>query len=241
MIELIVLDSSTVDLPLENADLVLAPEELKYYETLRADSRRREFLLGRILLKTVLTSGDPHRVCDFCKISTTTSMTGKPAVSGAEFNLSHDGNAVLLAIGDQVVGVDIERVQDFDTAMIDLCFTCREQDRIAQSIHPDRVATLLWCLKEAAAKATGVGLLSGMRETGKRQLFFRGGFLTVAGLNRAYAVCSTQQISSMRISLALPRFEKVFNTFQFEDDRIKLSSAAAQIRRSRVLPLSTII
>jgi phosphopantetheinyl transferase len=144
---------------------------------------------------------------------------GKPIVAGAEFNLSHDGNAVLLAIGDQIVGVDIECVQDFDASMIEMCFTGDEQERIARSVHPDRVATLLWCLKEAEVKATGAGLLSGMGETGKRRLFFRGGFLTVAGLNRAYAVCSTQQISSMKISSALPRFEKVFNKFQFEDNR----------------------
>jgi len=214
MIELILLDGSTVDAPLAEPDRVLAPQEMKRYEKLRSDAGRREFLLGRMLLKAALTGGNSGCVRDFRMISTTVTATGKPTVAGAEFNLSHDGNAVLLAVGDQPVGVDIERVQDFDVAMIQICFTADERHRISRSLHPARVATLLWCMKEAAAKATGAGLLSELGKTRKSDLFFRGGFLNVAGVNRAYAVCSTQPISPTNISSALPRFERVFASFQ---------------------------
>ncbi|MEI9962942.1 MAG: 4'-phosphopantetheinyl transferase superfamily protein [Limisphaerales bacterium] len=217
MIELILLDGSDIDTPLANPDRILARQELKHYEMLRSDTRRREFLLGRILLKAALAERNHQRIHDFNTISTTVSATGKPAIAGAEFNLSHDGNAFLLAVGDQAVGVDIESVQNFDDAMMEICFTADERRRISRSHHPDRVATLLWCLKEAAAKAMDDGLLSAIGEPRRQGLFFRGGFLKVAGLDRAYAVCSPEPILPTHILSARPRFDKVFTAFQLED------------------------
>ena len=217
MIELILLDSSNLRSPLGNPEDILAPQELNRYELLRSDMRRREFLLGRLLLKAALTEGDDFWPGDFRMISTTLSESGKPIVAGAEFNLSHDQNAILIAVGDQVIGVDIESVQNFDDAMMRICFTKEERRKISHSPHPDCAATLLWCKKEAAAKATGAGLLSEITGARKRSLHCHGGFLNVAGLNRAYAVCSSQPILQTNISPALPRFEKVFAAFQCDN------------------------
>jgi phosphopantetheinyl transferase len=214
MIELILLDGSTINAPLTNPHRVLAREEMRHYQMLRSDTRRREFLLGRILLKAALIERNNCFTNDFQMISPTLSATGKPAVAGAEFNLAHDENAVLLAIGDQVVGVDVERVQYFDDAMMKICFSAAERHRIARTPRPDRMATLLWCMKEAAAKATGDGLLSELEGQRKTKLFFRGGFLNIAGHNRAYAVCSPCSISPISIYSALSRFDQTFATLQ---------------------------
>lgn len=210
MIELILLDGSTVDAPMTSPQCVLSRPEMEHYHKLRSDSRRREFLMGRILIKAALIEISHGFISDFPLINPQLSVTGKPAVAGAEFNLAHDGQAVLLAIGDQVVGVDIERIQSFDAAMMTTCFTGAERQRIARSRQSDRVATLLWCLKEAAAKATGAGLVSELEGGRKTWLFFRGGFLNVAGHDRAYAVCSPRPIEPVKVSPALPRFDYVF-------------------------------
>ncbi|HXI72489.1 MAG TPA: 4'-phosphopantetheinyl transferase superfamily protein [Verrucomicrobiae bacterium] len=210
MIELILLDGSIVDTPMTSPQRVLSRPEMEHYHKLRSDSRRREFLLGRILIKAVLTETNHGFISDFPLINPHLSVTGKPAVVGAEFNLAHDGQAVLLAVGDQVVGVDIERIQSFDAAMMTACFTGAERRRIVRSRHPDRVATLLWCLKEAAAKATGAGLVSELEGSRKTRLFYRGGFLHIAGRDRAYAVCSPRPIEPVKVSPALPRFDHVF-------------------------------
>ena len=222
MIELILLDGSTVDAPTISPQRVLSQPEMEYFHKLRSDSRRREFLLGRILIKSALSETKHGFVDDFPLINPHLSETGKPSVAGAEFNLAHDGHAVLLAIGDQVVGVDIERIQSFDAAMMTTCFTGAERRRIVGSPQPDRVATLLWCLKEAAAKATGAGLVSELDVSRKPGLFFRGGFLNIAGHERAYAVCSPRPIKPTRISPALPRFGHVFAALKQASSRSQL-------------------
>ena len=210
MIQVILLDGSAVDAPWPDPAQVLAPEEVNRYRTLRSDSRRREFLLGRMLLKAALTEKDHGRARDFTTIATTVSATGKPSVAGAQFSLSHDGEAVLLAVGDQPVGVDMETVQEFDGAMMDTCFSGEERRRIRRALHPDRVATLTWCIKEAVAKAGGAGIESVIGSTARNGLFVRGGFAPVAGRERAYAVCSPLPLSPIEIVPAIPRFSKVF-------------------------------
>jgi phosphopantetheinyl transferase len=214
MIELILLDGSTVDAPMTSPQRVLSRPEMEHYHKLRSDARRREFLLGRILIKAALTETNHGFISDFPLINPHLSVTGKPAVAGAEFNLAHDGQAVLLAVGDQVVGVDIERIQPFDAAMMTTCFTGAERRRIMRSRQPDWVATLLWCLKEAAAKATGAGIVSELEGSRKTWLFFRGGFLNVAGHDRAYAVCSPRPIEPVKVSPAIPRFDYVFSALK---------------------------
>lgn len=211
MIEVLLLDASDVDVPLSDPGTVLGVTELERYQTFGCDARRREFLLGRFLLKAALTGGNINNARNFGAIDTAVSIGGKPAVSGAQFNLSHDKDAILLAIGDQSVGVDIETVQKFDHAMMETCFTTDDRRRIACSPHPDRTATLLWCMTEASSKAAGTGLLPEIGKSRNRKLFFRGGFLTVAGILRAYAVCSLSPISPFTITPALPKFREALN------------------------------
>jgi 4'-phosphopantetheinyl transferase len=84
---------------------------------------------------------------------------GKPALVGAgdlEFNLSHTYGVALLAVArDIAVGIDVER--------LDARIEQRELGRIV--LAPDEVAASraeflrIWCRKEAALKATGVGLV----------------------------------------------------------------------------------
>lgn len=210
MIELLLLDGSPLTVPLAHPQRILSPEELKYYATFCADSRRCEFLLGRLLLKAALSARTGHHIYDLSLIGTGISATGKPFVAGAEFSLSHDGDAVLLAVGDQPVGVDIETVQHFDDAMMSMCFDTSERQRIVRSRRPDHVATLLWCVKEAVAKATGNGLLPKLagKTTGAKQ-FVRAGFLRLAECERAYAVCSPLPIPPIQIMPARPRFDEI--------------------------------
>lgn len=230
MIELIILDGSTIPVPLTNPEYVLSQQELQRYETLRSDRRRREFLLGRILLKAALTDTDHHRGRDFTTINPAISVTGKPTLAGVEFNLSHTGDVVLLAMGDQPVGVDVESVQNFDAMMLELCFTGKERQYISCSREPDRTATLLWCQKEAAAKATGVGLLSELEETRKQALYFSSGILSIAGQPRAYAVCSPRPILQADVVPALPRFQRVFATY---DQKAAAAGVVQQCRQPR--------
>lgn len=207
--ELILFETAAAPEP--SPERVLAPAELRTYLSLKSASRRKEYLLGRMLLKAALTRGDYRRVRDFEMISTHMTPEGKPATAGAEFSLSHDGGAILLALGGQPVGADVESVQEFDGPMLRLSFDEKTLRSIARSRRPDRAATLAWCLKEAAAKAAGTGVLPLLGEPAPSGLFYRSGFLRTAGRERAYAVCSPRPLPPLSVSLALPRFERAFS------------------------------
>ncbi len=211
MIELFLLQAKAVArMPLPAK--TLSPSELKAYTALRTDRRREEYLLGRALLKAVLTKGDYRRVGDFAMIGTTLDPGGKPRVAKAEFNLSHDDGVILLAFGDQPVGVDIETVQEFDEQMLRICFDGDEHRRVSLARRPDRAATLAWCRKEAEAKATGAGVLPALGAPGRRDAFTRAGRLRVGGVERAFAVSSFRPLGPLRPVSALPRFQQIFET-----------------------------
>jgi 4'-phosphopantetheinyl transferase len=78
---------------------------------------------------------------------------GKPRVAGIEHNLSHCDDLALLAVAwDRGLGVDIER-RDAD-------IDHRAVGRLVRAPDEDELDFMrVWCRKEAALKATGVGLI----------------------------------------------------------------------------------
>lgn len=79
------------------------------------------------------------------------------------FNKSHCPNAVVCAISDAPVGVDVEAVPD--SLDMELCRHCFSHDEIAD-ILADEMPTVrfavLWTRKEALLKLEGVGLIDEM-------------------------------------------------------------------------------
>ncbi|WP_071323155.1 4'-phosphopantetheinyl transferase family protein [Janthinobacterium sp. 1_2014MBL_MicDiv] len=90
---------------------------------------------------------------------------GKPALAGQalQFNLSHSGNTMLLAIARHAVGVDLEQCAGapFDIEPL-LELLCHADERAAMAaLAPDQRRQLfypLWTRKEAYLKALGTGL-----------------------------------------------------------------------------------
>jgi len=99
---------------------------------------------------------------------------GKPFIKGfphIHFNISHCDAAVVCALHDAPIGVDVEIVPD-DLDM-DLCCSCLNEDEIRDvfsSGNPSRKFTLWWTMKESYLKLTGEGLvddLSSIFEDGR--------------------------------------------------------------------------
>ena len=87
---------------------------------------------------------------------------GKPMLvdaGGIELNLSHASDVGLLAVARVAVGVDIERLDaNIDPRQLGRMVLARDEHA------PDRAAFLrIWCRKEAALKATGLGLIDDLR------------------------------------------------------------------------------
>jgi 4'-phosphopantetheinyl transferase len=135
-----------------------------------ADGPRREFLLSRALLRTVLAAR--LQVAPM-ELRFARDADGKPQLAAPlahwHFNLSHSQEWVALALGNTgPVGIDIEsHKRENDLAAIARRFFSAAENAALQNPPPAdpqlRVAWLerffaIWTLKEAHAKALGCGL-----------------------------------------------------------------------------------
>jgi 4'-phosphopantetheinyl transferase len=153
------------DIPAEREGALRAV--LSAREQVRADrlwrvADRRNFIAAHAGLLLLLAAVLGHRTED---VQLTQNDTGKPMLVGRalEFNLSHSGEIVLIALASGVsIGVDVEQPR----AMPDRAAIAR------RFLHPGEVADLAmltgraaelaffrcWTRKEAVAKALGLGL-----------------------------------------------------------------------------------
>lgn len=89
----------------------LIPEQLTRYHTLRSTKRRREYLWSRILINELVLS---FQSTGFLVKSYRDTDRG-PVLTNVGVNyflsLSHSNDAIVVAISDSPIGVDIERVK----------------------------------------------------------------------------------------------------------------------------------
>ena len=91
---------------------------------------------------------------------------GKPYLpdhADIHFNISHCREAVVCALSDRPVGVDIECVREYDASLMDFTMNETEKEQILRSPHPDLAFIRLWTRKEAVLKCSGQGLVDDMR------------------------------------------------------------------------------
>ena len=128
---------------------------------------------------------------------------GKPFAPqlNKQFNLSHSGEYIVLAVSDGAVGVDVQQIGAAREKVARRCFTEEERRWLEQ--EDERFFTV-WTLKESVVKAVGKGLrlpLSGFSVLP----LLNGQSVTVDGMtlfgrtlclpNHALAVCSTEPLS----------------------------------------------
>ena len=84
---------------------------------------------------------------------------GKPHLpNNAPFNISHAGDFAVLALSQQPVGVDLERIRPIDWQRIALrFFHPEERAYLSKSGEPEMDFFRIWTLKESYLKAEGTG------------------------------------------------------------------------------------
>ncbi|MFA6945122.1 MAG: 4'-phosphopantetheinyl transferase superfamily protein [Pedobacter sp.] len=111
----------------------------------------------RILLSRYLDIPAPE-------IEFITGVNKKPEIkaqlSSIQFNLSHSGDQILIAISDKAVGVDIERIDpDFNFSdILKHSFSEQEIEYMEQKGNRRELFFKLWTRKEALTKASSKGL-----------------------------------------------------------------------------------
>lgn len=94
------------------------------------------------------------------------STRKKPTVDGIEFNVSHSGNFVIIAISSAPLGIDIEFInQNFDYDPLMNTIFDKEESAVIYK-NADRLLSfyVLWTRKEAVLKASGEGLTEDLTE-----------------------------------------------------------------------------
>lgn len=121
------------------------------------------FTLGRYLLRSILPKYIPDLPPLFELLFT---ETNKPYLSNTEvqFNLSHSGEIVVLAISNKPIGIDIEHIKPvMDMAgVMQVCFNEQEIESINSSSNPQFRFYEFWTRKEAILKATGEGIATNL-------------------------------------------------------------------------------
>lgn len=152
--------SAKVDAPeREILETVLSPRERDYSGRFRFQEDRERSIVARGGLRRILSSYccTPPRVIEFH-----TGSHGKPSLlkpaSTLEFNISHSGECVLIAVTSGVpCGVDIERrrVEYPELGIAEEFFCPRE---LAWLSRTKNGFLRIWAVKEAIVKAMGLGL-----------------------------------------------------------------------------------
>ncbi len=147
----------------------LSRGELEYFRGCASAVRKRQFALGRLLLRGALSHLETSHAPGQWRFAE--GARGRPSLVPEQpfigFNLAHSNNRVILVTGPlQVLGIDLENGRKK-----------REVERLARRwFHPPELAELmrldpsarqtwfyrLWTLKEAWSKANGDSLAAAM-------------------------------------------------------------------------------
>jgi 4'-phosphopantetheinyl transferase len=74
------------------------------------------------------------------------------------FNLSHSGQVAVCALDSTPVGVDVQQLRPFRSALLDSICSPQERDWLRHQGDDQRACALLWSLKESRCKQSGQGL-----------------------------------------------------------------------------------
>lgn len=86
---------------------------------------------------------------------------GKPHLLNNDklfYNISHTRNAIAVTLSDKEIGVDIERIRNFDLKIINRFFSIAEQEYVLLSNNKIQAFFEVWTKKEAFIKYEGYGL-----------------------------------------------------------------------------------
>ncbi len=141
------------------AHTVLCEIELDFYNALKIQKRKTEWLGGRFALKKLLAAHTGRALTGFAILAP--GGVGKPVVTAAgeeinlPFSITHSNGFAVAAIAPDAkyIGIDLEKIAPRITAWKDSFFRPAE---LAQ--QDDEFLTRLWTQKEAVVKLLGAGL-----------------------------------------------------------------------------------
>ena len=118
---------------------------------------------------------------------------GKPAIVGHPdifFNLSHCKEAVVCAISDHPVGIDVESLREYKESLVRYTMNDAEIHEIESAESPASAFIRLWTMKEATMKLVGTGISNDMKSIIDTTRYK---YTTVERQRYIYTVCEYNQ------------------------------------------------
>jgi len=141
-------------------------EEQAIYKSYKVDFKKKEFLIGRLLLKHIISK---HLTLDFSDIKFLKNQYGKlylknvreEEATNLDFNLTHSEGIVACAIANRVVGIDVEFMKEIHLDIIKQVLS--KDEMLFLQAQPKetwkRLFYQIWTRKEAYLKAIGTGFI----------------------------------------------------------------------------------
>lgn len=129
----------------KKAAALLDESETRRFQAFKAVKAAEQFLLGRLLAKTALAE---HLECKANEINISLTENGKPKLSAHPelgFSIAHCENAIVVAVANTNIGVDIEKVERF-----------KKPGMINNDFFSDSIVDNIARLSDAASKPAGV-------------------------------------------------------------------------------------
>ena len=157
---------------LEQYRAILSGDELERCDRFKSEQRRREFIIGRGTLRTLIGQ---HLALDPSTFEFAYSEHQKPCLSTTvtgptvAFNLTHSHGLVLIALTlERRIGIDIEYLRpDVDFRKLARRFFSKQESQSLEA-YPDAYLPAAffacWTRKEALLKAIGAGIAFGLRD-----------------------------------------------------------------------------
>jgi 4'-phosphopantetheinyl transferase len=150
---------------IKNPEIILSPDEVEKAGRYHSKTASLQYINERRLLREVLSKYIPY---DPSEIIFEYSMKGKSRIKGeffdgVQFNLSHSGDMVAIAVSrGRRVGIDVEKIRDdIPEAELARRFFSSTEAAAFSHFHGFRKSELflkMWTRKEALLKATGEGI-----------------------------------------------------------------------------------
>jgi 4'-phosphopantetheinyl transferase len=127
----------------------------------RVKQNADNMLIGEILAKAAIKK---NFGIDIAKQNFTYTEYGKPYLlnyTDVHFNISHSGEYVACAVSNKPVGVDIQKIGEYNPGITERICNEIELEQIEKSSDKASEFTKLWTKKEAILKMYGTGIANG--------------------------------------------------------------------------------
>lgn len=155
---------------LEKKNHLVTNEEREKYFRFRKQEDAVRFLTGRLYTKELLAQYLSVTIDEILivlgKYNKPQAVDKKGRIWPLQFNISHSGQWVLIAVCKKSVGIDVEQILPIDyQSVANEVFSDGEKEYIHNGLGiPEEKFYKLWTRKEAVLKARGTGMIDDLRQ-----------------------------------------------------------------------------